>query len=142
MIVVDFSKAFDRCHIATLLKKLSEKQVKGRILGLIKDMYTGAEAQMFINGELGEAFEVTRGVAQGCVLSPLLFDIYIDDLLQEFRKKGLGIPVGQLTQGASSFADDLALVALNEEMLQQYLEILEKWCTDNFLRLMLRNLDC
>ena len=71
VIVVDFSKAFDRCHIATLLEKLSRKKVKGKLLRLIKDLYTDSEAQLFINGKSGPAFEVTRGVAQGCVLSPL-----------------------------------------------------------------------
>ena len=95
-------------------------------------MYTDTEAQLYINGKLGQAFQVNRGVAQGCVLSPLLFDIYIDDLLEDFRKEGLGVPIGQFIQGASSFADDLALIALDQKMVQQYLEILDKWCTRNF----------
>ena len=82
IMVIDFSKAFDRCHIATLLKKLSSKGIRGNILKIIKNLYTDAKAQLCINGKLGEQFDVTRGVAQGCVLSPIFFDIYIDDLLQ------------------------------------------------------------
>ena len=134
VIVVDFSKAFDRCHIATLLKKLSQKNVKGKLLRLIKDLYTGSEAQLFINGKAGSAFEVTRGVAQGCVLSPLFFDVYLDDLLSTFRQRGLGVPIGQIIHGASSFADDLALVAPDKQTAEAYLSILEKWCAENFFK--------
>ena len=135
IIVIDFSKAFDRCHIATLLSKLSRKGVRGNTLRLIQNMYTDAEAQISVNGKLGEKFEVTRGVAQGCVLSPLFFDVYIDDLLGEFRSESLGIPIGQFIQGASSFADDLALVAPDEQTAAKYLEILERWCKNNFLEI-------
>ena len=115
VIVIDFSKAFDSCHIPTLFRKLSKKGVRGNILRTIVDMYTGAKCQMFVNGTLGTPFEVHKGVAQGCVLSPLFFDIYVDDLLEEFRDSELGIPIGQFLQGATSFADDLALLATDKE---------------------------
>ena len=132
IIVVDFSKAFDRCHIATLLDKLYKKGIKGKLLRIIKSMYTNAEAQLSINGKLGKPFKVTRGVAQGCTLSPLLFDIYIYDLLSSFRDQGLGVPVGQITQGPQSFADDLVLIATDETMYRDYIRVLEKLCDKNF----------
>jgi len=74
IIVVDFSKAFDRCRNATLLKKLSNNSIRGKTLRLIKDMYTDAEVELHINGKTGTRFKVTCEVAQGCALSPLLFD--------------------------------------------------------------------
>ena len=43
----------------------------------------------------------------------------------------LGVPIGQTVQGASSFADDLALIATDREMAEVYLEILERWCKQN-----------
>ena len=132
IIVIDFSKAFDRCHIPTLIKKLSKKNVRGNTLRTIKDMYTDTKAQLSINGILGEPFDVTRGVAQGCTLSPLFFDIYIDDLLVEFRDRGLGVPVGAFIQGSSSFADDLALLATDMEMVKEYLSLLKTWRNKNF----------
>ena len=42
------------------------------------------------------------------------------------------MPLGQLTQGASSFADDLVLVATTQEMAKKYLEVLHNWCERNF----------
>jgi len=135
IIVVDFSKAFDRCHIATLLGKLAQKGVRGNLLRLIKDMYTDCEAQLCINGKTSSSFKVTRGVAQGCVLSPLFFDIYLDDLLARFREEGLGIPLGSVMHGASSFADDLALIAADKQAAERYLKILELWCDENFFKI-------
>ena len=63
VIILDFSKAFDRCHIPTLLTKLSKKGVKGNLLRIIADMYTNAHSLIQINNSLGEKFKVTRGVA-------------------------------------------------------------------------------
>ena len=60
IIVVDFSKAFDRCHIATLLDKLSKKGIEGKILRIIKSMYTDAETQLSINGKLGKPFQSNK----------------------------------------------------------------------------------
>ena len=97
IIVVDFSKAFDRCHIATLLDKLSKKGMKGKFLRIIKSMYTNEKAQLSINGKLGKPFKVTRGVALGYTPNPLLFDIYIDDPFTEFGDMGFGVPGGQIT---------------------------------------------
>lgn len=104
------------------------------MLKIIKDLYTGAQAQLCINGKLGTKFNVTRGVAQGCALSPLLFDIYTDDLLAEFRKHKLGVPIGSFLQGALSFADDLALIAPNKHTAEKYIKTLENWCEKNFFK--------
>ena len=94
VLVFDFSKAFDRCHIPTLLRKLVQKGVRGKRLRSIANMYTDAFAAIQINNSVGDPFRVTRGVAQGCVLPPLFFNIYIDDLLTRFRESGIGVPVG------------------------------------------------
>ena len=131
--MADFSKAFDTCHIPTLIRKLAQRGVGGCALRVIADMYTNAQARLNINGVLGAPFTVTQGVAQGCTLSPLFFDIYIDDLLQAFRESGLGVPIGLLTQSALSFADDLLLLSPDEDATESYLRILRQWCTENKL---------
>jgi len=96
-------------------------------------MYTDAYAHIEINNSLGEQFKVTRGVAQGCTLSPIFFNIYLDDLLQRFRESGLGVPIGCTLLNAFSFADDLALIASSKETVNKYLEVLNAWCEEKLL---------
>jgi len=119
VIILDFKKAFDKCHIPTLLSKLDKKGIGGKLLKVIADMYTDAHASLQINDTLGQRFKVTRGVSQGCVLSPLFFDIYLDDLLERFRESGLGVPIHCLLLNAFGFADDLALIASDKETVSK-----------------------
>ena len=58
-------------------------------------MYTGCFSRIEINGRLGRRFKVDKGLAQGCVLSPLLFTIYIDDLLRKLEASGVGAKVAE-----------------------------------------------
>ena len=128
---IDFSKAFDRCDFQILFKKLAQKGIRGKLLETLVDMYSDAKASIQINGSLGEPFPITAGVAQGCVLSPLFFIVYLDDLLKEFQESGMGIEVCMNFLNSLAFADDLALVALDEPMAQKFLDILERWCERN-----------
>jgi len=76
-------------------------------------MYTDAYARIEINNSLWKPFKVTRAAAQGCVLNPIFFNIYLDDLLKRFRESNLGVPVGCTS-------------------VNKYLEILNSWCEENF----------
>ena len=64
ILVLDFSKAFDRVNHKVLFRKLMEKGIGGNLLGTLIDMYTDAKATFLINNTLGETFPVTTGVVQ------------------------------------------------------------------------------
>ena len=77
ILVLDFSKAYDRCNHLILFRKMLKKGIKGNLWTTIVDMYKDSTASFFVNGILSKPFPVTTGVAQGCSLSPLLFLIYL-----------------------------------------------------------------
>ena len=61
------------------------------------------------------------------MLSPLLFSVYLDDLLVELRRLELGCHIGGMWYGACGYADDLILLAPNRQVLQQMVTICERY---------------
>ena len=117
-------------NIPRLMAKLREKGVGGRMMRTIVSMYQNRTSHVKLHGKRSRSFPVRRGVAQGCVLRPLLFNIYVDDLLQRFRETGVGVSVGKALLAALAFADDLVLGGENRTM-RRYIQILEEWCDEN-----------
>jgi len=72
---------------------------------------------------MSDAFCVSSGVRQGGVLSPLLFAVYVDDLIAKLRCSGFGIHIGSLFYGCIFYADDIALLSCSCYGLQKLLDI-------------------
>ena len=80
-ILLDFSKAFDKvCH-RKLLLKLEHYGIRGRNLQLIKKFLENRTQKVAVAGVTSSVSAVTLGVPQSTVLGPLLFLIYINDML-------------------------------------------------------------
>ena len=81
--------------------------VKGRMWRVIKKMYMSSRSEVLLEGEKSDSFNVDQGIAQGCSLSPILFSVFMNDLLKEVEQAELGI---QLSSGkifwGMLFADD------------------------------------
>ena len=73
---VDFKKAFDSIPRHILFQKLLKHNVTGKFYSSIKNMYTHDVACISIGGEITDTFNINQGVKQGCILSPLLFNIF------------------------------------------------------------------
>ena len=78
-------------------------------------------------GERSEPFDCSNGVKQGGVLSPVLFCIYMDALLDELSKEGVGCHVGHAFAGALSYADDLTLISPSLNSMKKMLSICERF---------------
>ena len=89
-----------------------------KVWKVIKQMYEFSRSVVLLEGETSNTFSLEQGVAQGCSLSPILFSIFINDLLIEVEKAGLGV---QLNNGKSIgcllFADDFVGMSDSSENL-------------------------
>ena len=89
-----------------------------KVWKVIKQMYEFSRSAVLLEGETSNTFSLEQGVAQGCSLSPILFSIFINDLLVEVEKAGLGV---QLNNGKSIggllFADDFVGMSDSSENL-------------------------
>ena len=88
-------------------------------------MYTNSEMQVRWRSELSSAFPLDNGVRQGGCLSPILFIIYLDGLMQRL-KLGIDCHIGRAYCGVFGYADDLALVSPTLFGLSQMIKICEE----------------
>ncbi len=77
---IDFIKAFDRVYRNMLWWKLEKIGVSQKFMCALKSIYCNVQCSVRLNGILSDCFTVRMGLKQGCLLSPLLFSIYINDL--------------------------------------------------------------
>ena len=104
---VDLEKAFDNVNWNKLFEILKTTGIKYRERRLIYNLYKKQTAVIRIEGEEREA-AVHKGVRQGCSLSPLLFNLYIEQAMQEIKEEyGKGVMVQGEEIKTLRFADDI-----------------------------------
>ena len=123
---LDATKAFDRLWRTGLFYKLLDKltDAEWRILYLY---YKASEGMVRLNNERSRRFVIEEGVKQGGIISPFLFNIFIDDLLSECVKSGLGASVGSVTTCIIGYCDDLILLSPLKSHLRKLLSICERY---------------
>ena len=86
---------------------------------------------MRVNNLMTDWFDVSCGLRQGCCLSPLLFNLFINDLALRIKALGKGVHVDDQHVSILLYADDVVLMADNAQDLQNMLDLLNDWCLAN-----------
>ena len=89
--LIDASKAFDTVDHNILFEKLLTRGLPSPVLRFLFGWYQSQRLRIRWNGYLFESFKVSRGVWQGGILSPILFTLYLDDLLIELAHFGQNV---------------------------------------------------
>ena len=101
------------------------------ILRLLINMYIKQTMRASWNGCFSDFFTISNGVKQGGVLSPILFNIYIEDLILILRKYAIGCHISGCYAGIFSYADDLTLLAPSCESLNLMLGLCETYAINH-----------
>ena len=134
MCFVDFEKAFDTVRHEVLVERLRRLGVDAADIRILTNLYWGQRAVVRIGDEKSDWIKIEKGVRQGCVLSPDLFSLYSQAVMDEIADLE-GIKVGGLNINNIRYADDTVLIADTEEKLQRLVDRLDVECRGVGLRI-------
>ena len=107
----------------TLFTTLNETNIPKLFIRLIVNWYSKLTSKVKWNGQYSDSFVINSGVRQGGILSPLLFNCYVNILLVTLRKSDYGCKLHNFYMGCIMYADDLILISASILDLQSMLDI-------------------
>jgi hypothetical protein len=123
---IDASKAFYKVNRTALFEKLISR-TNPQIWRILKNYYDNSSAYVELYDEKSSEFKASIGVKQGGPLSPKLFSIYLENLINELEKEDLILNTDEIRTGAVLFADDIILLCKTKELLNKALAICDEY---------------
>ena len=125
---IDYAKAFDCVDHNKLWKILKEKGIPDHLTCLLRNLYAGQEATVRTGHGTTDWFPIGRGVCQGCILSPCLFNLYAEYIMQDARldETQAGIKVARRNINNLRYADDSTLMAKSNELKSFLMNVKEE----------------
>jgi hypothetical protein len=111
MIISTDAESFDKIQHHFMIKALTKLGIEGKYLNIIKAIYDKPMANIILNGEKLKPFPLKPGMRQGCLLSPLLFNVVLEFLARAIRQEEeiKGIQIGKETMKEFLFANNIIL---------------------------------
>ena len=116
-----------------LYETLCQWNLPNPVIRFLLQWYISQHVEIRWNGILSSPFTVMNGVRQGGVLSPILFTVYIDELLWHLQKLGVGCHWEGMFVGGFCHADDLALIAPSAHALRRMLQVCSDFASEKNL---------
>ncbi|XP_076301434.1 uncharacterized protein LOC143219315 [Lasioglossum baleicum] len=133
---VDLKAAFDSVDREILIEAMRKRGVREGLVERCVEVLKETKCKIRVGEEEGEYFWTERGVRQGCPLSPLLFTLLLADIDEELEKGGWGgVKVGGRKIHTLSYADDIALLAEEEDGMRGMMGVLERYLEGKKLQL-------
>ena len=125
---IDYVKAFDCVDHNKLWKILQEMGMPDHLTCLLRNLCADQEATVRIRHGKTDWFQIRKGVCQGCILPPCLFNLYAEYILWNARldEAQVGIKIAERNINNLRYADDTTLMAENEEELKSLLMKMKK----------------
>ena len=120
---IDYAKAFDYVDHKKLWKILQDMGIPDHLTYLLKNLYAGQEATIRTGHGKTDCFQIRKGVHQGCILSPCLFNLYAEYIMWNagLDEAQGGIKITRRNISNLRYADDTTLMEESEEKLKSLL---------------------
>ena len=135
LMVYDYSKAFDKVERVRLLLALRKKMDPFVWLSLV-NYYLGSYMIIYTKKTgHSQKIKISRGVKQGGSLSPLLFNFYVETLIEIIINSSLTLQILEVKMGIILYADDTVTVCNTVEQCKKVLKLIEDFCLDNEIQI-------
>ena len=120
---IDYAKAFDCVDHNNLWKILNKMEIPDHLNCLLRNLYAGQEATVRTGHGTTDWFQIRKGVCQGCILSPCLFNLYAEYIMRNagLEEAQAGIKIARRNINNLRYVDDITLMAESEEELMSLL---------------------
>ena len=124
---IDISKAYDRVNHAKLFQKMRDRSIPVHLVKFIAYWYVTQEIVIRWGSILTSPFKISNSIRQGGLLSPFLFNLYLDSLSSNLNKSKVGCVVGSVLVNHIAYADDMVLLAPSVRALQMLLQVCDQY---------------
>ena len=120
---IDYAKVFDCVDHNKFWKILKEMGLPDHLTCLLRNLYAGQEATIRTGHGTTDWFHIGKGVCQGCILSPCLFNLYVEYIMQNagLDEAEVGIKIAGRNINSHRYADGTTLIAESKEQLKSLL---------------------